>query len=92
MVLRHDGDAAPALLLGQDLPTHLAHQARLAFPGFETYRMELFANDERGRAAVESFAPSVRAAIQDHGLFLPRVCVLDADGPHASAWRVWLGV
>ncbi|WP_338664288.1 hypothetical protein VQH23_03805 [Pararoseomonas sp. SCSIO 73927] len=92
MVLRHDGDDAPALLLGQDLRVHLAQQARLLFPGFETYRMELFADDGQGRDAVAAFAPGVDALVRDHGLFLPQPCVLDADGANALAWRAWMGV
>jgi hypothetical protein len=91
MVLRHDGDDAPVLLLGQDLPTHLAQQARLLFVGFETYRMELFANAEQGKAAIAAFAPTVEGLVREHDLFLPMACVLDADGPNASAWRGWVG-
>lgn len=59
IILRHDGDDAPALLLGQDLPTHLMQQALLLFPGFETFRMEFFADEERGRAAIADFAPTL---------------------------------
>lgn len=89
IVLRHDGDDAPALLLGHDLPTHLAHQARLSFVGFETFRMELFADEKQGVAAVADFAPTVADLITEHDLFLPRACVIDAGSQNALAWRRW---
>lgn len=92
IVLRHDGDDAPALLLGQDLPTHLMHQALLLFPGFETFRMELFADEEKGKAAIADFAPSVETLVREHDLYLPLACVIDADSPNGKAWRKWVGL
>lgn len=91
LLLRHDGDDAPAYLLGQDLATHLSHQARLAFPGFEIDRLELFADEARGQAAADAFASSISEAGRDDSLVPPWTCVVDAEGANAGAWRKWLG-
>ncbi|NTF31162.1 SMI1/KNR4 family protein [Rhizobium skierniewicense] len=90
----HDGSDEPAWLFGQSLLDHLDQQSRLNFLGFEIYILEIFANEQKSKAAFDRFNETYkdRQTVEKEGLAAMSGCVIDWTTENGKAWRAWLGL
>jgi hypothetical protein len=90
----HDGADEPAWLCGQNLLDHLEQQSRLNFIGFEIYILDIFANEESGKAAFDRFNAGYkdRETVETYELAAMSGCVIDWTTENGKAWRAWLGL
>ncbi len=90
----HDGSDEPAWLFGQNLLDQLDQQSRLNFLGFEIYILEIFANEERSKAAFNRFNETYkdREIVEKQDLVQMSGCVIDWTSDNGKAWRAWLGL